>query len=302
MQLSGFLDKDAPSFCLTLWKLCISAQNDPEGIPRELVEARKEVIMRERVSLFQDAPRQHMANMCQTEKEQAHEKLIARQNEERERERERDRVRDRERNERRGRGRGGDGGRFGRDSDRWQRRDSRSPPRRRRRDDDDFSRPTRGADTWAPSSRRDDRGPRRRRSPSYSRSPSRSRSPPRRRRRMSSPSPSRSPPRRRRRNTSSVRSSSGEPPRRRNGRDRSRSASRRSPPPSKRARRRSPSPARSQRDGAADSRPGSSSSGTSVSKEKASNGTESKDLLSKTNGGKDGRLSQEPKEVGSESA
>ena len=50
VQLSGFLDKDAAAFCLELWKLCLSAQSNPQGIPKELLEAKKSELIQERVS------------------------------------------------------------------------------------------------------------------------------------------------------------------------------------------------------------------------------------------------------------
>lgn len=48
-DVTGFLDKDAAPFCLSLWKLCLSAQEDANGIPKELLEAKKEELMQERV-------------------------------------------------------------------------------------------------------------------------------------------------------------------------------------------------------------------------------------------------------------
>ncbi|KAF2217912.1 hypothetical protein CERZMDRAFT_31338 [Cercospora zeae-maydis SCOH1-5] len=48
-DISGFLDKDAPPFCLQLWKLLLSAQADPKGIPQELLEAKKFELIQERV-------------------------------------------------------------------------------------------------------------------------------------------------------------------------------------------------------------------------------------------------------------
>ncbi|KAF2164168.1 hypothetical protein M409DRAFT_37112 [Zasmidium cellare ATCC 36951] len=50
-NLAGFLDKDAPAFCLALWKMCLSAQDDPSGIPKELIEAKKMELMQERVRI-----------------------------------------------------------------------------------------------------------------------------------------------------------------------------------------------------------------------------------------------------------
>ena len=53
IQLNGFLDKDAAVFCHELWKLCLSAQASPQGIPKELLEAKKSELMKERVSTTQ---------------------------------------------------------------------------------------------------------------------------------------------------------------------------------------------------------------------------------------------------------
>lgn len=41
ISLGGFLDKDAAPFCLELWKMCISAQANPQGIPQQLLDAKK---------------------------------------------------------------------------------------------------------------------------------------------------------------------------------------------------------------------------------------------------------------------
>lgn len=54
-DVTGFLDKDAAPFCLSLWKLCLSAQEDPNGIPKELLQAKKEELMQERVGWIIDA-------------------------------------------------------------------------------------------------------------------------------------------------------------------------------------------------------------------------------------------------------
>ncbi|KAF2772158.1 hypothetical protein EJ03DRAFT_324999 [Teratosphaeria nubilosa] len=212
ISLGGFLDKDAPRFCLELWKLCISAQANSAGIPKELLEAKKMELIQEKIK-----------------EEQVREAARKRQEEERERDRELARIRERNRDDRH-RGRGGRGGRYDRDRS-SPRRDSRSPPPRHRRDGDDFYRAPRATDSYVPT--------RRGRSSSSSRSRS---PPPRRKRRNSSSSRSRSPaPRRRRRAHSRDR--------RDDHRRRSRSARRRrddsrSPPP-KRTRRPSPSISRS---------------------------------------------------------
>lgn len=49
-DLSGFLTQDAAPFCLELSKLCLSAQANPQGIPKELLEAKKTELIQERVS------------------------------------------------------------------------------------------------------------------------------------------------------------------------------------------------------------------------------------------------------------
>ncbi|OAP56797.1 hypothetical protein AYL99_08909 [Fonsecaea erecta] len=41
ISLTGFLDKDTPKFCKELWNLCLSAQSNPQGVPKELLEAKK---------------------------------------------------------------------------------------------------------------------------------------------------------------------------------------------------------------------------------------------------------------------
>ncbi|KAK5172236.1 uncharacterized protein LTR77_003874 [Saxophila tyrrhenica] len=277
IQLTGFLDKDAAPFCQALWKLCLSAQDSPHGVPKELLEAKKAELAQ-----------------AKADEDKAREDALKRQEADRERERDVARVRDRERSER-GRGRGGRGGR---DFDRRAPRDSRSPPPRRRHDDDDYRRPPpRATDSYIPSN------PRRRGSPSYSRSPS----PPRRRRR--DPSRSRSPPRRSR-NTSTERSRSRD-----RGSDRRRkrsSALRRRSPSPRRHRRRSPSssdrsrspPAkRNRRDSPSAARPSTSDSAPShpspAAKKKKDTALASNDLMS-TNRRKEsfrkeaGRLSREP--------
>lgn len=49
IQLTGFLDKDTPTFCKDLWNLCLSAQSSPQGVPKELLEAKKLELMQEKV-------------------------------------------------------------------------------------------------------------------------------------------------------------------------------------------------------------------------------------------------------------
>ena len=49
IQLTGFLDKDTASFCKELWNLCLSAQSSPQGVPKELLEAKKLELIQEKV-------------------------------------------------------------------------------------------------------------------------------------------------------------------------------------------------------------------------------------------------------------
>ena len=50
IQLTGFLDKDTAKFCKELWLLCLSAQSNPQGVPKELLEAKKLELIQEKVS------------------------------------------------------------------------------------------------------------------------------------------------------------------------------------------------------------------------------------------------------------
>ncbi|KAF2836345.1 PWI domain-containing protein, partial [Patellaria atrata CBS 101060] len=49
IQLTGFLDKDAATFCKELWGLCLSAQENNLGVPKELLEAKKLELIQEKV-------------------------------------------------------------------------------------------------------------------------------------------------------------------------------------------------------------------------------------------------------------
>lgn len=49
IQLTGFLEKDTAPFCKELWKLLLSAQASPQGVPKELLEAKKLELMQEKV-------------------------------------------------------------------------------------------------------------------------------------------------------------------------------------------------------------------------------------------------------------
>ncbi|KIX93696.1 uncharacterized protein Z520_10602 [Fonsecaea multimorphosa CBS 102226] len=113
ISLTGFLDKDTPKFCKELWNLCLSAQSNPQGVPKELLEAKKLELIQEKI----DAEKAALEAKNKRDQEQAQERDI-------------DSIRQRERAER-GRGRRG-GGRGGRGYDTRPPRYSRSPPRRRR--------------------------------------------------------------------------------------------------------------------------------------------------------------------------
>ncbi|KAK4220281.1 PWI domain-containing protein [Rhypophila decipiens] len=50
IQLTGFLDKDTAPFCKELWNLLLSAQASPTGVPKELIEAKKNELKQEKVN------------------------------------------------------------------------------------------------------------------------------------------------------------------------------------------------------------------------------------------------------------
>ncbi|KAG5976726.1 hypothetical protein E4U55_007246, partial [Claviceps digitariae] len=54
IQLTGFLDKDTAPFCKDLWNLLLSAQDSPQGVPKELLEAKKLELMQEKVRTEDD--------------------------------------------------------------------------------------------------------------------------------------------------------------------------------------------------------------------------------------------------------
>ncbi|KAL9039497.1 MAG: hypothetical protein Q9214_004853 [Letrouitia sp. 1 TL-2023] len=47
--LTGFLQKGTPKFCKDLWTLCLSAQNNSSGVPKELLEAKKLELIQEKL-------------------------------------------------------------------------------------------------------------------------------------------------------------------------------------------------------------------------------------------------------------
>jgi hypothetical protein len=50
IQLTGFLEKETAPFCKEMWKLFISAQSSPQGVPQELLEAKKLELIQEKVT------------------------------------------------------------------------------------------------------------------------------------------------------------------------------------------------------------------------------------------------------------
>lgn len=51
-QLRGFLGKSTQPFCRRLWELLLSAQEDPQGIPAELIELKRKELEEQRVCVF----------------------------------------------------------------------------------------------------------------------------------------------------------------------------------------------------------------------------------------------------------
>ncbi|PWY70344.1 hypothetical protein BO94DRAFT_590259 [Aspergillus sclerotioniger CBS 115572] len=92
IQLTGFLDRDTAKFCKELWSLCLSAQENPQGVPKELLEAKKLELIQEKI-----------------EAEKAAEEARKQKEQERARERELEDLRRRERSERTRGGRRGAG-------------------------------------------------------------------------------------------------------------------------------------------------------------------------------------------------
>ncbi|KAB5536661.1 PWI domain-containing protein [Coniochaeta sp. 2T2.1] len=56
IQLTGFLDKDTAPFCKELWTLLLSAQTSPQGVPKELLEAKKLELIQEKPKKRQKKP------------------------------------------------------------------------------------------------------------------------------------------------------------------------------------------------------------------------------------------------------
>ena len=49
LNLTGFLEANTPEFMLELWKLLLSAQDTPGGIPQQLIDQKKEEILQRKV-------------------------------------------------------------------------------------------------------------------------------------------------------------------------------------------------------------------------------------------------------------
>ncbi|KAF8242393.1 PWI domain-containing protein [Wilcoxina mikolae CBS 423.85] len=126
LNITGFLEKDTPSFCKQLWNLLLSAQANPQGVPTELLEKKKEELRLQKLETEKAAEQQRLRR----EKEDTKGREI-------------DNVRQREREER-----GGGGGGRRNNGPPPPRRRSETPPssargsRPSRRDD--YSPPPRG--------------------------------------------------------------------------------------------------------------------------------------------------------------
>ncbi|OGM43945.1 PWI domain mRNA processing protein [Aspergillus bombycis] len=100
IQLTGFLDKDTAKFCKELWSLCLSAQENPQGVPKELLEAKKLELIQEKASDCMPSNASTLLTVLQIEAEKAAEEARRQKEEERVRERELEELRRRERSER----------------------------------------------------------------------------------------------------------------------------------------------------------------------------------------------------------
>ncbi|KAI1847338.1 hypothetical protein JX266_006563 [Neoarthrinium moseri] len=49
IQLTGFLEKETAPFCKDMWNLFLSAQSSPQGVPQELLEAKKLELLQEKL-------------------------------------------------------------------------------------------------------------------------------------------------------------------------------------------------------------------------------------------------------------
>ncbi|KAF3056315.1 hypothetical protein GL218_06802 [Daldinia childiae] len=71
IQLTGFLDKDTASFCKDLWNLCLSAQSSPQGVPKELLEAKKLELIQEKIDADKAAEESRIRRETQERRDQA---------------------------------------------------------------------------------------------------------------------------------------------------------------------------------------------------------------------------------------
>merc|ERR1719387_2591596 len=69
LNLQAFLARKAPKFCKELWEMLLSAQESPIGVPKQLLDARKEEMLakkreadslREAIQSQQEEPRQRI--------------------------------------------------------------------------------------------------------------------------------------------------------------------------------------------------------------------------------------------------
>ncbi|KAE8363094.1 hypothetical protein BDV27DRAFT_159136 [Aspergillus caelatus] len=96
IQLTGFLDKDTAKFCKELWSLCLSAQENPQGVPKELLEAKKLELIQEKASYSIPSCASALLTVLQIEAEKAAEEARRQKEQERVRERELEELRRRE--------------------------------------------------------------------------------------------------------------------------------------------------------------------------------------------------------------
>ncbi|KAB8220468.1 hypothetical protein BDV33DRAFT_203325 [Aspergillus novoparasiticus] len=83
IQLTGFLDKDTAKFCKELWSLCLSAQENPQGVPKELLEAKKLELIQEKASYSIPGCASHLLTILQIEAEKAAEEARRQKEQER---------------------------------------------------------------------------------------------------------------------------------------------------------------------------------------------------------------------------
>lgn len=65
IQLTGFLESQTPEFCKELWTLLLSAQTNAQGIPRELLEAKKLELIQEKARRNEALSSRHRIQLTQ---------------------------------------------------------------------------------------------------------------------------------------------------------------------------------------------------------------------------------------------